>query len=358
MMQSLARGKAVALAAGLVALAACSGNVAPNDQAAFDAARVEAGIRSVERAANAPALESFRALGQHVGAVGVQAGGAASGSARLVRALDRIVDATRFTGAALVPIIRSSVLGTTFVYDPAQKRYVADPARTGAPANGVRFILYEVEAESGTPIPEREVGHADLTDERRGAPNTLGLKFEVEAGGVTHLRYTFDLSGSIGSAEAAVRGFLSDGTERVDFDLTTTGQLFGRGGTATLDARLAVPSQDFEVRTRLTGTAGEENGDGRLELTVRARSDVIEVEAETRSRRIDATFTVNGRLLARASGDVANPVIRGEGGRELTQEEMAALGAIVAFADGVFKLIGGLLEPAGALLVIALGLGG
>ena len=55
-------------------------------------------------------------------------------------------------------------------------------------------------------------------------------------------------------------------------------------------------------------------------------------------------------------GTSANPVIKGDGGRELTAEELTALGEVVKFAEGVFELIGGLLAPTGALLLIGLGL--
>jgi hypothetical protein len=61
-------------------------------------------------------------------------------------------------------------------------------------------------------------------------------------------------------------------------------------------------------------------------------------------------------VLATATGPVGEPVIRGEGGRELTQDEWAALAQVVEFSNGVFELLGGLLAPAGVLLALALGL--
>jgi hypothetical protein len=346
------------IAASALAFAACSdGGTGPDGDRAFDPARVEAGIRSMEDLAGQPVLESFRTLADHVGAAGgldPALSGSLPGATRLAQAVARIAGVTAAPGAALVPIIRTSVLGTTFVYDPAQSKYVADPARSGAPPNGIRFILYE--SENGHPVPSKEVGYADLTDERVSAANSLGLRLTVVGGDVTYLDYRFELGGSIGSAELDVDGFLSDGTERVDFELTTTGQLFGRGGTVTLDAKLGVPGHDFEVEVTLVGEAGVENGDGELGLVVRSGADRIDVEAVVADGQIDATFTVNGTLLARAAGDAQHPVITGEGGRELTDEEMHALAGIVSFAGGVFAILAGLLAPAGALLVIALGI--
>ena len=55
-------------------------------------------------------------------------------------------------------VIPASVLGTTYVFDPLQHSYVADPSRTGAPANGVRYILYAVNPFTHEPVVSAEVG--------------------------------------------------------------------------------------------------------------------------------------------------------------------------------------------------------
>jgi hypothetical protein len=284
-----------------------------------------------------------------VGTVGWESG--------LQNVIGRLAIATTDVGTALIPVMRPSVLGKTFVYDASAQTYVPDGTRTGAPPNGVRFILYET-AANGDPIPGREVGFADLTDERRASANTAGIRLVVVSGGVTYLSYSFDLAGSVDAATFDVRGFLSDGTERIEFAIRTSHQLFGRGGPATLDATLTVPQHDFVVTAKAAGTAGESDGDGEVDLTIRSGADEIDVDAQTVEGQLDATFTVNGQLLATATGDPKAPVIRGDGGRELTQEELQALGAIVGMADGLFRFIADLLAPAGVLLLIALGIGG
>jgi len=95
-----------------------------------------------------------------------------------------------------------------------------------------------------------------------------------------------------------------------------------------------------------------------VSLTIHSGPDEIAVDVKTVEGQLDASFTVNEQLLARATGDPRAPTIRGESGRELTADEMHALGAIVEMAGGLFTLIANLLAPAGALLLIALGLGG
>ena len=340
------------MAVGLAGLAACSGGTGPADAPAFDAVRVEAGVLAVERVSSTPVVTSFMALGSRLAGTGA----AAAPGSGLLGAVRRIAAVALPGGPALVPVIRSSALGATWVYDAEARTYAIDPARTGAPADGVRFLLYETDPATQDPLPGREIGYADLRDSQAGSPTAAGLTLDVVAGGVTHLHYRFDLSGSIVSATVRVDGFLSDGTERVNFEITTEGQLFGRGGPVTLRATLAVPSQDFTVEAALAGVAGETDGDGRVDLTVASGTDQIVVKATTNAGQLEATFTVNGTLLARATGDPAEPVIRGGGGRELTSDEQHALVAIVGLAGGIFEVLAGLLQPVGALLLLALAL--
>ena len=342
-----------AVSAAALAVAGCSDSSGPQDKG-FDTRRVKDGVAVVEQVSAAPVLQSFRALGAEMGGSGISGSPAAE---RLMGAIQDLGALTlgNATGAQLVPVIRQGILGKTLVFDPAAGKYVVDPARAGAPANGVRFILYET-VEGGQPNPAKEVGFADLTDEKAGAANAAGLRFRVVSGDEVYLDYNFEVSGSIGAAQVKIKGFMADEEERVNFEIATTGQLFGRGGTNTLDATLEVPSHNFKIVAKLSGPAGEAPGTSQVELRVTAGSDVLVINATSSPSEVDARITVNGKLFATAKGNPTNPVIRGEGGRELTADELQALGAIVKFAQGVFEVLVGLLAPAGALLLIGLGL--
>jgi len=342
--------------AGLSVAAACSDGAGPNEDR-FDARRVQAGIATVERVAASKLLGSLQVVGRSVGDVGASAtAGSLSWSPGLENAVRKLSTAAVDAGSALIPVMRPSVLGKTFVWDPSVRKYVPDPARTGAPSNGVRFILYDVDPNEN-PLAGQEIGHADLTDERRSSATSAGIRLEVVIGGITRLVYSFTLTGSLASAQFDVFGYMTDGSDRIDFSIKTSQQLFGRGGKATLEAKLVVAQEDFEVTAKLAGMAGEEDGDGEVDLTIRSKLDEIVVTAETAQGRLDASFTLNGQLFATATGDPENPVVRGDGGRELTDEESQALGAIVEMAHGIFKFVSDLLQPAGVLLLVALGIG-
>lgn len=341
----------------LITLAACGDGTGPNEHR-FDAKNVRAGVSAIEGVTSSKALASMQAVARSMGVVGTNniAQKIGSGSGLDVVTRKRTTAAVD-AGTALIPVMRSSVLGTTFVYDPSARKYVPDPARSGAPSNGVRFILYDVDPNED-PLVGKEIGYADLTDERRSSASSAGVRLEAVIGGVTKLAYSFDLTGSVQAAQFDVFGYIADGGDRLDFSIKTSQQLFGRGGKATLEAKLVVRQEDFEVTAKAEGVAGEENGDGKIDLTIRSKLDEIAVNAETKSGDLDATFKVNGQVLATATGDPKSPTIRGDGGRELTDEETQALGAIVGMADGIFKFVSQLLQPAGALLLIALGIGG
>ncbi|MGE3614301.1 MAG: hypothetical protein AB7L66_00400 [Gemmatimonadales bacterium] len=341
----------LAAMAGLGLAAACSDGTGPN-QNSFDAAKVEAGLAVVEQATTAPVIRSFGALGASIS--GSQAP-SATGPDRLVSAVRTLAGIVRpEVNAAFVPVIGGDVLGQTYVYHQASGTYVVDPARTGAPANGVRFILYQLDANDHP--TSTEAGYADLIDAQSSSSSSAGLTLRVVSGGITYLEYAFALSGSVANATVAVDGFISNGTEQVDFDITTNGQLFWQGGPASIDAHLEVPSKDFAVTVALAGTAGSQSGDGSYDLKVTSGADVLVLEADVAAGVVDASVTYNGSLFATITGPVGSPTVAGENGRELTNAEMAVLGHVVAFAGGVLEVFGGLLEPVGVLLLIGLGL--
>jgi hypothetical protein len=340
----------------LITLSACGDGTGPNEHR-FDAKNVRAGVSAIEGITSSKALASMQAVARSMGVVGTSSIAQKIGSGSGLDVVTRkLTTAAVDAGTALIPVMRSSVLGTTFVYDPSVRKYVPDPARSGAPSNGVRFILYDVDPNENP--TGNEIGYADLTDERRSSASSAGVRLEAVIGGATKLAYSFDLTGSVQAAQFDVFGYIADGGDRLDFSIKTSQQLFGRGGKATLEAKLFVAQEDVEVTAKAEGIAGEENGDGKIDLTIRAKLDEVRVDAETKAGKLDATFTVNGQVLATAQGDPKSPVIRGDGGRELTDEATQALGAIVGMADGIFKFVSQLLQPAGALLLIALGIGG
>ncbi|MEO8448229.1 MAG: hypothetical protein ABI647_00475 [Gemmatimonadota bacterium] len=356
------------LATGLIGLAACQDSGPTNPaQAKFDPAAVSANLAIIDRVNSAPVLKSFRALGDQAIAGGVTAvsvrdiqakiaSGHGIGVMRDVAARLAGLVASTTAGPALVPIIRTDVLGKTFVYDAAAKKYVIDPARTGAPPNGVRFILYEIDDATQQPNVGKEIGYSDLIDQKVSSPSSLGLRLVVISHGETYLDYRFGISGGIERAAITVAGFMGDGTDRVNFNLTLSGQLVGRNGAVTLEASLEIPAHNFTATAKVQGVAGVENGDGQIDLALHLGADLVTLTSRVNGNRLDATVKMNGKTFATATGDPKSPVIKGDGGRDLTAEELGALGQIVGFAGQLFGIFGGLLAPVGGLILVGFGL--
>ena len=110
------------------------------------------------------------------------------------------------------------------------------------------------------------------------------------------------------------------------------------------------------MQATLKGTANDRRN-GEIDLVITSASDQLVVDAATVNGVLNATFTVNGTLFARATGSVESPVITGENGRALTPDELRALQEVVDIADAVFRLVDDLVEPAGRILLLALGVG-
>jgi len=320
------RGAGLALAVATLTLTACADMSGPGRAGAFDAARANADHRALGTLLASPALSSMGALGGRVptGALGIP--GSADGA------------------AGAIPLISEQNRGATFVYDAARNEYVKDPARTGAPANGVRFILYATTGE-GRPDPARETGYADLTDLGSSSDDAVALRLVGVSGGRTFVDYAFRADPGENSGEIEIEGFLQNESDRLDFDIDVSGE--ERGANARLDVgfRLEIDSRDFLAEGGAQGVRNDGREHGALDLLVRHRDDSIRVDATGLNDRIDASFFINDGLFATAVGPHGNPEIRGANGRELTGPEMLALAHIVGITAHVFKLVECLAEP-------------
>ncbi len=350
---------AVTLAIALLSGCAESRVTAPQD-GSFDVAAAGAANASLNGLVSGPGISSVAALGAHLPA---DLGGpsaspvlAAPGAGIAGLALRLLESLPAPGGPFAVQVIRPSALGRTYVYDPAVHHYVPEPTRAGAPANGVRFILYAVDSASHEPRVGQETGYADLTDDGAAAGLGVSLHFRAVSGGRTFLDYAFALTPAFNGATLRVAGFLADYQNRLDFTLGAAAQSSGGSASARVTFEFALPNRQFHA----TGTiAGESNGPAgalRIDVSVTIGADTIHLTGESSGDVVSAALFVNGRLFATITGNPHHPTVRGEGGRELSPEETQALGGMVGVVYGVLELFEHLLEPVAALLGVGLAL--
>ena len=256
---------------------------------------------------------------------------------------------------SMEPIFPANFLGMTFEWDETLGRY-AMSERTGAPANGVRFILYAVDPFSGQPaIPLNEVGRLDLIDQ--GSASATRLQVVAETGGVTRLDYTvsasYALFGEDVQATATGEGFISDGTRRLDFDLVQTVTLNNTSGLMSVDLAYDLRMDDEGVRvvvnagTEIDLSASDLSLDVLMTITDGGNVTVFDAVVDE-ADGISGTVLHNGQTVVLISGTTSAPVFTDAAGDPLTNAEVAALVQIFDLLDDVFDFVETVFEPFGA----------
>lgn len=241
-------------------------------------------------------------------------------------------------GTGSLAIFPVDVLGKTFVWDAALNKYKVNPTATGAPSNGVRFRLYLVDPVLHVPQPQLYVvGYVDLTDQSTAQANKLGVL--VKYGTQTIANYTITGIIATSSTELRAQGYITDGTARLDFDLTDTESQTQIGVNYQLNA-----SNGFSATMQYTITVAtwSTSGVGRI-----ARGgNTVEVTGTVVSGVTNSQIKFNGVTVATVTGGRDNPTITGAGGWTFSTQDLAALGAILEGFDELENQTDGVFGPA------------
>jgi hypothetical protein len=220
-------------------------------------------------------------------------------------------------------------LGVTFTLNPETLEYEASD-RTGAPSNGVRFIVYAVNPVNGQPVtPLNEVGYADI--EVSGTETAGTVRFELVSGDVTYLDYTFAFTFNP-AFTFTVSGFVTNGEDRVNFDLDMQGDDNG----FTIDYTLSVPTRgnfrlDLELEFNVANSTMTSN------LEVRGPHGTITIVGTQTQTGGTYEVEVNGDEFATiTSSQSSGTVITGADGGSLTNEELEALQEMSLFLGGLY----------------------
>jgi hypothetical protein len=248
-------------------------------------------------------------------------------------------------------VIPASVLGTTYVFDPLKHGYVADPSRTGAPANGVRYVLYAVNPSfTHEPVVSSEIGYADLTDEGNDTPNTATLRLVAVSDGVTFVDYRVSLAGENGSGELAVEGTFYDGTKHLAFVIHVLGEQTADGQILAVRFRLAVPEDNFALTNEARAVA--KDGTTRLNQAIAVGDHRFVIASVHSPDEVDATVTVDGAVFAVIHWDASKLTVVGPTGERLPLEDRVALWRLLGLFDHVSRLLYRLLMPVNALFAL------
>lgn len=336
-----------------LSLALTLGACGDDNETPFNAQGTADDMAALSAAFDAPVMQSFAALGDDMdnaflmplvrtstdivqaASRGWTVPAKAGKIAQSVRALAGGRSGVAF---ALIP---AEYLGQTYEYDVTTDRYVLSE-RTGAPANGVRFIVYAVNGITGEPVePLQEVGYADILDVGTGAAEALRL--QLVSDGTTYLDYGITASIGETQARATIDGFVTNGTTRVNFALDNVATN-ANGGSLTLDYELDVPSRDVSLDYLVALTNGLE--DAAVDLSLAGPNGSVGITGDVDGGNGVLSALANGSAFAVmtvADGDLAS-VTRPDG-TELSDEERGALVAVWALVLKGFDIFDDLVDP-------------
>lgn len=352
------------LGAVLLTSGACSKQSPTSPSLSSDALspKTRAGISSVHAALASDAWQRLDALAfapgpaQSVAAVRVllqssASGAGTAGASTVSGALVRDV-AAGLTSRAAQPnavIIPPDQRGTTWVFDASQQRYVVDAARTGAPANGVRYILYAVNPLDHTLLLDVEIGYADLTDEGDSAANAGSLRLRAVSHDIVFLDYQVGLVGSADAAAVGVHGTFFDGTRHLTFELQAQGGHTPAAESQEVHARLAVPEDAFELTSAARATADLEHGTQHVEHAIDIGGHEFVIVVDHAGDTAQASVGVDGTPFAQVNVSGSVTMILGADGKLLPDAQREALGQLFGLFDQVSAGLTRLLEPVGVL---------
>jgi hypothetical protein len=253
-------------------------------------------------------------------------------------------------GIAAVPLISNANRGKTFVFSAELHDWVVDPARTGAPATGVRFITYE--PKGAEPDPTRPIGHADLIDLGDGNAR-IALRLVVVERELTVLDYQTTVEGSDGSGHVTVEGFVQNDRDKLDFEIDVRGQNSGGVERGDVSLELGIAAREFRVSGQVHFE--KENGTERstVELSVRHGAQSFRLDVANDAGALSGTVDLNNSLFAKVSGTAQQPVFKTASGSDIGGVEALVLWRIFDITEDVFDLFEDLVEPIAELVIIA-----
>jgi hypothetical protein len=250
----------------------------------------------------------------------------------------------------VAPQLPPAIRGTTFVLDSITLQYVPDSSRPGAPANGVRFILYPVDRTTHQPLFGQEIGYADLTDEGNQSSPEIALRLRAVIAGLTRLDYRVVVVGADSAAMLQAAGFTYDGATRVEFQVAVRGARTADTAATEVAFAIGIPSHGFLATATLQHVTLTGDSAGAIAMTVRQGFNQVGMMAHATPLELTAVFQVNGIPFATVRGDPGHPTVQGADGRDLTAPEVDALIGIQRLTGRVFEMFDCLMRPVGGIL--------
>ena len=358
-----AKRSVVTVALVSLSLTGCGGDSSPD--APFNPAGTSADLQAMNSTFGSDAFASFStfsvmfdaALGgspiisSSVAALDIRAKTTQGMRAAAVRSAQRLgAMLQRRQGASLqsgrvAAAVPAGVAGKTFVYDANSATYVASDL-TGAPNNGVRFILYAVDPVSYIPVePLVETGHVDLIDLSAGS--TQAARVLVVSGGTTYVDYTVTATSGASSGRITVIGMVTDGTTQANINLRST---ITYTAGLTLTYSLDVPQREVSIDLSVNvSDVSQQISPINVNLVMAGPNGTIVLSGQFTDTSGTLNIRVSGHAFATITTDGTTTTITRNDGTPLTDDEEQALEGIFEMQSSAFVSFDQMLAPVGAL---------
>jgi hypothetical protein len=267
---------------------------------------------------------------------------AAARNAQRVAALSR---GAQRNFSASTAAISSEVAGKTFEFDGTS--YVPTD-RTGAPSNGVRFIIYAVNPITLEPsLPLSEVGYVQITD--LSGSSTQAARVVVVSGETTYLDYTVTASATVTGGRVTVAGYVTDGEYRANVNLRST---VSESAGLTLLYSLDVPQRDVAIDlTMTTNGFDQQSAVIGINFSMSGPNGRVSMVGQFTETGGTLTVRVNGNTFATiTSSGAGEPAIAGADGLPLSDEDATALQNLFNITDQAFISFDRMIMPVGVFI--------
>ncbi len=209
--------------------------------------------------------------------------------------------------AAVQALFFSNLLGKTFQWDataPAGYR-ITDSTLAGAPSNGVRFLIYEVDTTGMPVLPLVQTGYLDLSDESNPSVNTLRVLLKV--GSQTAANYTISENKTTTSLTLTAAGSV---TNVVSAGATVTFNLSHVLALADSSLSTDYEANDGATSVSLISKLTSPGGVPTLTMDWSAtKGGTVEIVGTNSAPFVNLAFKFNGNTIATVTGSQANPVV-------------------------------------------------
>jgi len=230
--------------------------------------------------------------------------------------------------AAAIP---DGAKGKTFVYDVGSHAYIIDVTATGAPANGVRYVLYQWGAGTGAPaLPLTRIGYVEITQVGTAATTGSDIAEVVlfrDHPFLVPADFMVRHSTNNGVNVFGIEGSAVDGITSDDV-ITVEGTESGSDGHHVLVYNTTISSTSLGVTTVEQLTSDQASGSQSGKLEVRYDGHTFSDESVASGAEVKVDGSLYARVLFPAAPETQTRYVRPDG-TALSAQEVVDLNALL-----------------------------